>query len=73
MTRYNHIVEELDEQTAEIVEQENVEESDAEFEEEFLANVESDDSIAKQVLNNPKVINQYANNIYNIEHVENIN
>lgn len=56
-----------------IEEQEHIEESDVEFEEEFHSNVESDDAITKQVLNNPKVINQYANNIYNIEHVENLN
>ena len=56
-----------------IEEQEHIEESDVEFEEEFHSNVESDDSITRQVLNNPKVINQYANNIYNIEHVENLN
>ena len=66
ITRFNPSVEDIEEQ-------EQVEKSDAEFEEEFHANVESDDSIAKQVLNNPKVINQYANKIYNIEHVENIN
>lgn len=27
----------------------------------------------QQVLNNPKIITQYANKIYNIEHVENLN
>ena len=60
--------------SAEAVEkQEYIEESDVEIEEEFDSNVESDDSRTKQVLNNPKVINQYANNIYNIEHVENLN
>ena len=56
-----------------IEEQEHIEESGVELEEEFHSNVESDDAITKQVLNNPKVINQYANNIYNIEHVENLN
>lgn len=66
ITRYNPSVEEFEEQ-------EHVEESDVEIEEEFNSNVESDDSITKQVLNNPKVINQTANNIYNIEHVENLN
>lgn len=66
ITRYNP--------SAEAVEkQEYIEESDVEIEEEFDSNVESDDSRTKQVLNNPKVINQYANNIYNIEHVENLN
>lgn len=66
ITRYNPSVEEFEEQ-------EHVEESDVEIEEEFNFNVESDDPITKQVLNNPKVINQTANNIYNIEHVENLN
>ncbi|MFQ7323291.1 MAG: hypothetical protein ACLRPC_01650 [Streptococcus sp.] len=56
-----------------VEEQEYIKESDVEVEEEFNSKVESDDSITKQVLNNPKVINQYANNIYNIEHVENLN
>lgn len=66
ITRFNPSV-------GDIEEQENIEESDVEFEEEFHSNVESDDSITKQVLNNPTVINQYADNIYNIEHVENLN
>lgn len=66
ITRYNPNVEDVEKQ-------EYIEESDVEIEEEFHSNVESDDSITKQVLNNPKVINQTANNIYNIEHVENLN
>lgn len=66
ITRYNPSVEDVEEQ-------EHIEESDVEIEEEFNSDVESDDSISKQVLNNPKVINQYANKIYNIEHVENLN
>lgn len=66
ITRYNSSVEDVEKQ-------EYIEESDVEIEEEFNSNVESDDSITKQVLNNPKVINQTANNIYNIEHVENLN
>ena len=66
ITRYNPSVEDVEEQ-------EYIEESDVEIEEEFHSDVESDDSITKQVLNNPKVINQYANKIYNIEHVENLN
>lgn len=66
ITRYNSSVEEFEEQ-------EHVEESDVEIEEEFNSNVESDDSITKQVFNNSKFINQHANNIYNIEHVENLN
>ena len=66
ITRYNPSVEDVEKQ-------EYIEESDVEFEEEFHSNVESDDAITKQVLNNPKVINQYADNIYNIEHVENLN
>ena len=66
ITRYNPNVEDVEEQ-------EYIKESDVEVEEEFNSKVESDDSITKQVLNNPKVINQYANNIYNIEHVENLN
>lgn len=66
ITRYNPSVEDVEKQ-------EYIEESDVEIEEEFNSNVESDDSITKQVLNNPKIINQYANNIYNIEHVENLN
>lgn len=56
-----------------IEEQEHIEESDVELEEKFHSNAESDDAITKQVVNNPKVINQYANNIYNIEHLENLN
>ncbi|HEP1464508.1 hypothetical protein [Streptococcus pyogenes] len=66
ITRYNPSVEDVEKH-------EYIEESDVEIEEEFNSNVESDDSITKQVLNNPKVINQYADNIYNIEHVENLN
>ena len=66
ITRYNPSVEDVEKQ-------EYIEESDVEIEEEFNSNVESDDSITKQVLNNPKVINQYADNIYNIEHLENLN
>ena len=66
ITRFNTSEEDIEEQ-------EHIEESDVEFKEEFHSNVESDDSITRQVLNNPKVINQYANNIYNIEHVENLN
>ena len=73
ITHYNHIVEELDEQTAEIVEQENVEESDNNNEEENKFNARGKESMKQQVLNNPKIINQYANNIYNIEHLENLN
>lgn len=73
ITRYNHIVEELDEQTAEIVEQEKVEESDTKNEEENQFNTRGKESMKQQVLNNPKIINQYANNIYNIEHLENLN
>ena len=66
ITRYNPSVEEFEEQ-------EHVEESDVEIEEEFNSNVESDDTITKQVFNNSKFINQHANNIYNIGHVENLN
>lgn len=66
ITRFNPSAEDIEEQ-------EYIEESDVEIEEGFNSNVESDDSITKQVLNNPKIINQYANNIYNIEHVENLN
>lgn len=73
ITRYNPGVEELEEQTDGIVEQEHVEESDTENEEEYNFNTEGKESIKQQVLNNPKIINQHANNIYNIEHVENLN
>ena len=73
ITRYNLSVEELNEQTAGIVEQEHVEESDTENEEENKFNTEGEESMKQQVLNNPKVINQYADKIYNIEHVENLN
>lgn len=73
ITRYNLSVEELNEQTAGIVEQEHVEESDTENEEENKFNTEGEESMKQQVLNNPKIINQYADNIYNIEHVENLN
>lgn len=73
ITRYNPGVEELEEQTDGIVEQEHVEESDAENEEEYNFNTEGKESIKQQVLNNPKIINQHADNIYNIEHVENLN
>ena len=66
ITRYNPSVEEFEEQ-------EHVEESDVEIEEEFNSNVESDNTITKQVFNNSKIINQHANNIYNIGHVENLN
>ena len=72
-TRYNPSVEELNEQTAGIVEQEHVEESDTENEEEKKFNTEGEESMKQQVLNNPKIITQYANKIYNIEHVENLN
>ncbi|MEN4334388.1 hypothetical protein [Streptococcus pyogenes] len=50
ITRYNPSVEDVEKH-------EYIEESDVEIEEEFNSNVESDDSITKQVLNNPKVIN----------------
>ena len=73
ITRYNPSVEELNEQTAGIVEQEHVEESDTENEEEKKFNTEGEESMKQQVLNNSKVINQYANKIYNIEHLENLN
>ncbi|EOX2712978.1 hypothetical protein ACPE19_002757 [Enterococcus faecalis] len=73
ITRYNLSVEELNEQTAGIVEQEHVEESDTENEEENKFNTEDEESMKQQVLNNPKIINQYADKIYNIEHVENLN
>lgn len=73
ITRYNLSVEELNEQTAGIVEQEHVEESDTESEEENKFNTEGEESMKQQVLNNPKIINQYADKIYNIEHVENLN
>ena len=73
ITRYNPSVEELNEQTAGIVEQEHVEKSDIENEEENKFNTEGEESMKQQVLNNPKVINQYADKIYNIEHVENLN
>lgn len=73
ITRYNPSVEELNEQTAGIVEQEHVEESDTENEEEKKFNTEGEESMKQQVLNNPKIITQYANKIYNIEHVENLN
>ena len=66
ITRYNPSVEEFEEQ-------EHVEESDTENEEEYNFNTESDNTITKQVFNNPKIINQHANNIYNIGHVENLN
>lgn len=73
ITRYNLSVEELNEQTAGIVEQEHVEESDTENEEENKFNTEGEESMKQQVLNNPKIINQYADKIYNIKHVENLN
>lgn len=73
ITRYNPSVEELNEQTAGIVEQEHVEESEIENEEENKFNTEDKESMKQQVLNNSKIINQYANNIYNIEHLENLN
>ena len=73
ITRYNPSVEELNEQTAGIVEQEHVEESEIENEEENEFNTEDKESMKQQVLNNSKIINQYANNIYNIEHLENLN
>ena len=72
ITRYNPSVEELNEQTAGIVEQEH-EESEIEKEEENKFNTEDKESMKQQVLNNSKIINQYANNIYNIEHLENLN
>ncbi|WP_455443574.1 hypothetical protein [Streptococcus salivarius] len=59
ITRYNPSVKEFEEQ-------EHVEESDVEIEEEFNSNVESDNTITKQVLNNPQIINQHANNVNNI-------
>lgn len=73
ITRYNPSVEELNEQTAGIVEQEHVEKSDIENEEENKFNTEDKESMKQQVLNNSKVINQYADKIYNIEHLENLN
>lgn len=73
ITRYNPGVEELEEQTDGIVEQEHVEESDTENEEEYKFNTEGKESVKQQVFNNPKIINQHANNIYNIERVENLN
>ncbi|KXU13510.1 hypothetical protein SORDD17_01702 [Streptococcus oralis] len=73
ITRYNPSMEELDEQMDRIVEQEHVEESDTENEQEYKFNTEDKEYMKQQILNNPKIMNQYANNIYNIEHVENIN
>lgn len=73
IVRYNPSVEELDEQMDRIVEQEHVEESDTENEQEYKFNTEDKESMKQQILNNPKIINQHANNIYNIEHVENLN
>lgn len=67
ITRYNPSVEELDEQTAGIVEQEHVEESDTENEEKSKFNTRDKESMKQQVLNNPKIINQHAQNIYNDE------
>ncbi|WJQ85224.1 hypothetical protein QSV38_07780 [Streptococcus parasuis] len=73
ITRYNSGVEELEEQTDGIVEQEHIEESDTENEEEYNFNTEGKESIKQQVVNNQKIINQHADKIYNIEHVENLN
>lgn len=71
--RYSPSLEEPVKLTDDRGEQEHIEETDSGIENEFSSNVESNDSITRQVLHNPKVMNQYANNIYNIEHVENLN
>lgn len=67
--RYKIRIEQID-STEEL---ETIEEASTDSREEFNSNVDCEDSIKQQVLNNPKIINQYANNIYNIDHVENIN
>ena len=55
------------------MEQEHVEESYTENEEKSKFNTRDKESMKRQVLNNPNIINQHANNSYNIEHVENLN
>ncbi|WP_251424447.1 hypothetical protein [Veillonella agrestimuris] len=71
LTRY--ILGNFGAQTDSIVEQKYSEELDIEVEEKHKGNIRSDESVKQQVLNNSKVINQYAHKIYNIEHVENLN
>lgn len=66
ITRYNPDVEELEEQTDGIVEQEHVEESDTENEEEYNFNTEGKESV-KQTLQ------QNADRIYNIGQANNVN
>lgn len=60
-------------QTDTIEELEYFEEGQSDTEEEVNHNMADDEPKKQQVLNNPKILNQYANNIYNIERVENLN
>lgn len=73
VTRYEPNKTKIEEQTDRKVEYEHVEELDSRIEKENIFKTERSESVKQQVLNNPKVVNQYANNIYNIEHVENLN
>ena len=78
--RYNSKIE----QTDNIEESLSVEEVHTDDREKFNSNTETDKSIKQQMLNNPKVINQYSNfsqqalqqnadSIYNIEQANNVN
>ncbi|EFW06944.1 hypothetical protein HMPREF9459_01486 [Streptococcus anginosus 1_2_62CV] len=68
ITRYNRGVEQVDD-----VEESLFEEVFTDTKNKSNFEPESDESIKQQILNNPKIINQHAQNIYNIEHVENLN
>lgn len=69
--RYSPSLEEPVKLTDDRGKQEHIEETDSGIENEFSSNVESNDSITRQVLHNHKGMNQYANNIYNIEQQQN--
>lgn len=73
VTRYEPNKTIIEEQTDRKVEHEHVKELDSQIEKENIFKTERSESVKQQVLNNPKVVNQYANKIYNIEHVENLN
>ena len=72
ITRYATNIANTEERTDSIEEQEHTEEVPIETEDRINLNVETDESMRQQELKNSAVVNQYANDIYNIKTANNI-
>lgn len=72
ITRYATNLANTEERTDSIEEQEHTEEVPIDTEDRINLNVETDESMKQQELKNSAVVNQYANDIYNIKTANNI-